>query len=149
MTERGWKMTQGNLSKLIYAADQLLPNLPEALWAGMGVRVVETLRSLEKGYQTYWDAIVKLSDTAPSVEWTTLWNNTLREFDDLRFDVPEFRRTLDFKAADALQMSYNTLRSEEIGRASCREKAWRREGQAQCGRHKEQLKGSRGTYVKR
>src|SRR5690625_7626091 len=30
MTERGWKMTQGNLSKLIYAADQLLPNLPEA-----------------------------------------------------------------------------------------------------------------------
>lgn len=112
MTQRGWKMTSGNLSKLLYAADQLLPNLPEALWAGMGVRVVETLRALEKGYQTYWAAIVKLSDTVPSIEWATLWNNTLKEFDDLRFDVPEFRRTLDFKAADALQMSYNTLRSE-------------------------------------
>lgn len=112
MTRRGWKMNQGNLSKLLYAAEGLLPHIPDALWAGMGVRIVETLRALEKGYRDYWDAIVKLSDESPTIDWETLWTDTLKEFDDIKFDVLEFRRTLDFKASDALGLSHNTLRSE-------------------------------------
>jgi len=112
MTERGWKMTSGNLSKLLYAVDQLFPHIPEALWNGAGTRVVETLRSLEKAYRDYWDALVENSEEAPKESWETLWTDMLREFDDVKFDVPEFREQLDLVVSGALDMSHNTLRME-------------------------------------
>ncbi|MGM8227996.1 ParB family protein [Cellvibrio sp. ARAG 10.3] len=112
MTERGWKMDPGNLSVLFFAAETLLPLVPDALWAGAGNSVVKRLRSIEKSYKDYWESIESISTEQPKEPWQDIWSRTLAECDDTQFDFDSFRDLVDLRIGDALDVSFNTVRAE-------------------------------------
>src|SRR5690606_28277997 len=112
MTARGWKMDFSNLSVLLFAADFLLPLIPDALWAGAGNSVVKKIRSLEKAYKDYWESIESISSEPPKESWQSIWPRTLNECDDTQLDFDSFRDLVDLRVGDALDVSFNTVRAE-------------------------------------
>ena len=112
MTERGWKMDPGNLSVLFFAAETLLPLVPDALWAGAGNSVVKRIRSIEKSYKDYWESIESISPEQPKETWQGIWSRTLSECDDTQLDFDSFRDLVDLRVGDALDVSFNTVRAE-------------------------------------
>lgn len=112
MTEAGWKMDPGNLTVLLYAIDHLVEHIPLMLWGGSGVGFVKEIRRCEKAFKEYWDSLVANGEN-PSCEFSSIWTETLQEFDDEeRFDMEDWRRTLSIRVGDAMDESWTAVAAE-------------------------------------
>ncbi|WP_049722386.1 ParB family protein [Gilvimarinus polysaccharolyticus] len=111
MKSKGWSIDHSNLSVLLYAVDGLVEYVPDLLWAGAGVPTVKKLRSHEKAFKAYWDSLIENGEQ-PSEEWETLWQTTLKEFDDISFDFDTFFQQLSIKFSDAVDEPYSAVSSE-------------------------------------
>lgn len=110
ITAQGWTISNSHLSRLEYAANQLLPVVPNALWAGAGVPLIKNLRRLEKGYDDFW-ATTEVGRDAPEV-MTELFFEVLAEHNDDRIDIDGFTRTLNQAMGKRLGLSPLTVGAE-------------------------------------
>lgn len=111
MKAKGWGIDSSNLSVLLYAVDGLHEWVPDLLWAGAGVPTVKKIRSHEKAFKAYWDSLIDNGEE-PSENWETLWQTTLKEFDDISFDFDTFFQQLSIKFSDAVDEPYSAVSSE-------------------------------------
>lgn len=111
MKSKGWSIDHSNLSVLLYAVDGLYEWVPDLLWAGAGKSIVKKIRAHETAFKAYWDSLIENGEE-PSEEWETLWQETLREFDDLSFDFDSFFQQLSIKFSDAVDEPYSAVSSE-------------------------------------
>jgi len=103
----GWKMDFSYLSKLLYAANDLFPLIPKALWAGLGLTRINELRRLGNAYQLLCTE-QGMTKEASLQHWReSLWKNDSEDFsvDDL---CTEMNRTL----ASELHSFENTIQAE-------------------------------------
>tara|TARA_R110000850_G_scaffold145408_15_gene267557 strand:- start:2574 stop:4235 length:1662 start_codon:yes stop_codon:yes gene_type:complete len=111
MKAKGWGIDSSNLSVLLYAVESLVEYVPDLLWAGAGKSVVKKIRSYENAFKAYWNSLIENGEE-PSDEWETLWQTTLREFDDISFDFDAFFQQLSIKFSDAVDEPYSAVSSE-------------------------------------
>ncbi len=110
ITAQGWTVSHSHISRLDYAAYQLLPVIPNALWAGAGEPLARNIRRLEKGYDDFW-ATTAVGCHAPEA-MTELFFEVLAEHNDDRIDLGGFTRALDRAIGQRLGLSPLTVGAE-------------------------------------
>ena len=110
ITAQGWTVSNSHISRLDYAASQLLPAIPNALWAGAGEPLVRNLRRLEKGYGDFWATTARGGEAPEAM--TELFFEVLAEHNDDRIDLDGFTRTLDRAVGQRLGLSSLTVGAE-------------------------------------
>ncbi|MCF6256207.1 MAG: ParB N-terminal domain-containing protein [Gammaproteobacteria bacterium] len=110
ITTQGWTVSHSHISRFEYAAHQLLPVVPTALWAGAGGPLIKALRRLEKAYSTFWASTDMGRDNPQHL--LDLFFKTLTEFDDVSIDIDGFSRALDCTLADTLSLPVQTISAE-------------------------------------
>lgn len=92
ISETGWRVQAGNLSRYEYAANVLINLIPNALWSGAGHDLVTKIRKINKTYLALWNQV----SPNDSDFFEQLWVNTLREHDsDTKIDLDSIRSNLD------------------------------------------------------
>ncbi len=84
LTEQGYKIDSGNLSRLEYAATVLLPLIPLALEAGLGAPKVRRIRRIENALEKYLEFLGHEDREGP----VALWRECLAEVDTADEDLP-------------------------------------------------------------
>ncbi|WP_020208926.1 ParB family protein [Gilvimarinus chinensis] len=111
MKAKGWGIDSSNLSVLLYAVDSLHEHVPDLLWAGAGVPTVKKIRSYENAFKAYWDSLIENGEE-PKEDLDSLWQNTLKEFDDVSFDFDGFFQLMSIKFSDAVDEPFSAVSSE-------------------------------------
>lgn len=84
ISESGWSTNHSNLSVMLYAAESLLPYLPEALWGGMGRPAVKSVRKLHDHAAKYADHL-----GIDRLRFDDLWSLSLQESDASSFSYSD------------------------------------------------------------
>jgi len=110
ISDQGWTVSNSHISRFEYAANHLLPVVPNALWAGSGFPLIINIRRLEKAYSTFW-ATTDHGRNNPQ-HLLDLFFETLAEFDDESIDLDGFARALDRKLGESLNLPAQTVCAE-------------------------------------
>jgi len=110
ITAQGWTVSHTHISRFEYAANQLLPVIPTALWAGAGEPLIKNLRRLEKAYQAFWSTTDTERDKPQSL--LDLFFDTLVDFDDESIDLDGFSRALNHTLGERLDLPAQSICAE-------------------------------------
>ncbi len=104
----GWKVDFSDLSKLIFAHEELLPLIPRALAGGMGLNRIQRLRRMYRAYRQFWQ------QRGRSVQsFLPCWRSTLQHHDDEEyFDCSACETCLSGILAEHLDTFGSTVRAE-------------------------------------
>lgn len=83
ISSEGWSLDHANLSQMLYAEENLLPVIPEALWSGIGRDTVKKIRKLLEVCRTYWEAV----STPDEGVFDEIWKTVFSALDGDGFDV--------------------------------------------------------------
>ena len=87
ISETGWSMNDGNLSVMLYAAEELLPYLPDAFWGGMGRDSVKRIRKLG-------ECAAKYAESLGISHFIGLWQASLSESDADKFEYGDLFKAI-------------------------------------------------------
>jgi len=110
ISAQGWTVSHTHISRFEYAANHLLPVVPNALWAGSGQPLIINLRRLEKAYAAFW-ATTDTGQANPQY-LLDLFFKTLAEFDDESINLDDFARSLDVALGERLNIPTQTISAE-------------------------------------
>jgi len=105
---RGYGVNAGLLSRMDYAADVLLPLIPEALRSGLGRPQIDRIRRLESACRGYW--CERAGDDVSS--FAALFSNVLSEHDGPDWSLDAVQRQLEARLAEAFGVSIKHVRLE-------------------------------------
>lgn len=105
---RGYGVNAGLLSRMDYAADVLLPLIPEALRSGLGRPQIDRIRRLESACRGYWRE--RAGDDVSG--FAALFSNVLSEHDGSDWSLDAVQRQLEARVAEAFGVSIKHVRLE-------------------------------------
>lgn len=105
---RGYGVNAGLLSRMDYAADVLLPLIPEALRSGLGRPQIDRIRRLESACRGYW--CEPAGNDASGFD--ALFSNVLSEHDGSDWSLDAVQRQLEARLAEASGVSIKHVRLE-------------------------------------
>lgn len=106
---KGWTINQSNLNQMIYAIDQLLPTIPNALWEGLGIDRVKKVRKLITDGEKLWTALAKEDDP----EYSQVWQAAFSALDQQElFDYDEALIGLEKAIAKAFECELPHIQAE-------------------------------------
>lgn len=103
---RGYGLNPGLLSRMDYAAEVLLPMIPEALRSGLGRPQIDRIRRLDSVCRGYW--CERASDDTSRFD--ALFNNVLSEHDGPDWSLEAVQRQLEARLAEVLAVSIKHVR---------------------------------------
>jgi ParB family protein of integrating conjugative element (PFGI_1 class) len=83
ISAEGWSLDQTSLNHLLYAEENLLPVMSEALWSGIGIDRVKKIRKLLDVCRIYWEAV----STPDEGVFDEIWKPVFSTLDGDGFDV--------------------------------------------------------------
>ncbi len=105
LSDRGYALSQGLISQMVYAVERLLPVLPAALKGGMGRPQVERIRQLERAVRALWlDRAVDTED-----EFDQVFTALCRRYDSPEWDIGNLRRALEAEMAERAEVSIHEV----------------------------------------
>ena len=105
LSDRGYALSQGLISQMVYAVERLLPVLPAALEGGMGRPQVERIRQLERAVRALWlDRTVDTED-----EFDQVFAALCRRYDSPEWDIGNLRRALEAEMAERAEVSIHAV----------------------------------------
>ena len=96
LAERGFRIGPGLVPHMLYAAERLLPLLPQALNAGMNRREVAHILALDKAARALW--LERCIGT--EAEYETVFAALCSRYDGTEWDCAQLRRALDAEVAE-------------------------------------------------
>ncbi len=109
LADNGRKLSQRDLGRMNFAANELNTLILEALRSGLGPWVVDRINRLQSDYSSYWAR--RFPDRALD-EFDHLFQDTLRRNDSFEFDVDVVRDALDEAVSEHCDISLRELRME-------------------------------------
>jgi ParB family protein of integrating conjugative element (PFGI_1 class) len=103
---RGYGLSQGRISQLLYTVETLLPLVPQALEGGLGRPQVERIRSLDRAARGLWED--KVRDDAYEDVFAAL----CRRYDAPEWDIDNLRRALEAEIAERSGISIHAVSME-------------------------------------
>lgn len=110
ITTQGWTISHTHITRFDYAANALLPVLPQCLWAGAGFPVVVNIRKHETAYTEFWASTsIGQSDPEKIQEY---FFKVLHDFDNETIDFKAFLNALNLELADIVDMQPHIIMAE-------------------------------------
>ena len=106
MTHRGLSISHGMISRMVYAAERLLPLIPQALNAGLGRPQVEKIHALENAFLELWQRHALGSDTECAETFAAL----CQRYDSPEWNLQLLRTALENELAEAADVSLHSIR---------------------------------------
>lgn len=103
---RGYGLNPGLLSRMDYAAEVLLPMIPEALRSGLGRPQIDRIRRLESVCRGYW--CERAGDDVSRFD--AIFNSILSEHDGPDWSLDAVQRQLEARLAEAIGVSIKHVR---------------------------------------
>lgn len=111
ITQQGWTVSHTHITRFEYAANVLLPVIPEVLWSGAGEPVVRQIRKHETAYTEFWKTI-EAGKTEPD-KILEYFFDALREFDSSEgVDFKGFLLTLNERLANFVGIEPHIIMTE-------------------------------------
>lgn len=131
LTERGYSLSQGLISQMTYAVDQLLPFMPQALESGIGRPQVARVRALDRVARSLW--MDRAVDS--EAEYDAAFEALCRRYDGLDWDIANLRRAIEAEIAERSDLNIHAVSIELDARLAGRsvipqEPPWRSEATA-------------------
>jgi ParB family protein of integrating conjugative element (PFGI_1 class) len=108
LAERGYGVSQGLISQMVYAVDHLLPLLPQALASGIGRPEVARIRALDRMARTLW--LERAIDT--EAEYHVVFEALYRRYDTPDWDIASLRRAIEAEIAERAEISIHAVNME-------------------------------------
>ncbi|WP_162300020.1 ParB family protein [Kineobactrum sediminis] len=106
MTHRGLSISHTMISRMVYAAERLLPLMPQALNAGLGRPQIEKIHALEKAFLTLWQRHALGSETECAETFAAL----CQRYDSPEWNLQLLRTALENELAEAVDVSLHSIR---------------------------------------
>ena len=108
LKEVGYEVNSSLLWRMIYAANVLLPLIPEALRAGMGRPQIQRIRQIENAFQIYW------TDYAgqDKADFINLFQDCLTEHDRPEWDNDTLIAILEERFVELLDIPVRSMRPD-------------------------------------
>lgn len=103
---RGYGLSQGRISQLLYTVETLLPLIPRALQAGLGRPQVERIRSLDRAARGLWKDKVRDDD------YDGVFGTLCRRYDAPEWGIENLRRALEAEIAERSGVSIHAVSME-------------------------------------
>ena len=105
---RGYGVNAGLLSRMDYAADVLLPLIPEALRSGLGRPQIDRIRRLESACRGYW--VERAGDEVSKFD--AIFGNVLSEHDGADWSLDAVQHQIESRLTETLDVSIKHVRLE-------------------------------------
>ncbi len=106
MTHRGLSISHGMISRMVYAAERLLPLIPLALNAGLGRPQVQKIHALENAFLELWQRHALGSETECAETFSAL----CQRYDSPDWNLQLLRNALENELAEAADVSLHSIR---------------------------------------
>ena len=102
----GYSVSYGLISRMRYAVETLLPLIPQALEAGLGIHQVVRIRALERSGGTLWQRSCSDGDSSFDAVFTAL----CRRYDGPDWDTGVLQSAIETEIAEEAETSIHTIR---------------------------------------
>jgi len=131
LAERGYSLSQGLISQMNYAVDQLLPLMPQALESGIGRPQVARVRALDRVARALWTERAVDSEA----EYDAAFEALCRRYDGPDWDIANLRRAIEAEIAERSDLNIHAVSIELDARLAGRsaipkDPPWRSEATA-------------------
>ena len=116
ITQHGWVVNAGNLTRYQYAAETLVNLIPDALWSGAGHDVVARIKKLGSAYLAFIKEQLDDKETATDL-FDTFWAEALSQNDDenIHSKWADVRKDMESSISSQLDLDREFI-SREIDR---------------------------------
>jgi ParB family protein of integrating conjugative element (PFGI_1 class) len=108
LAERGYSLSQGLISQMVYTVERLQPLLPQALKGGMGRPQVARIRALDRVARAFW--LERSVDT--ETQFDEAFSVLCQRHDGPDWDLANLRRSIEAEIAERAEISIHAVSIE-------------------------------------